>query len=234
MITISPRSRQPVREPWTLDHLVHARAVALGCSIDISTAATYTSHLQSYLTFCKIHHMPVEPTVDTLSFFTVYMCHHIRPSSVDSYLSGICNQLEGRFPAVRQARRHYLVAKTLAGCKHMFGQPSSRKDPLEIDHLRDALRAFPPISHDNLLFTILLLCGFFALHRLGELVWPDAVKLRDSRKLIWRASVRWFTSGFGYTLPSSKTDHVFEGSRIIYSSTNAPPDLDALTYERED
>lgn len=88
MISISSSSRQPVREAWTLERLLHERAVALGNAIDISTAVTYTSHLQSYLTFCKLHQRPIEPTIDTLSFYTVYMCHHILPGSVDSYLSG--------------------------------------------------------------------------------------------------------------------------------------------------
>ncbi|KAL1942047.1 hypothetical protein VTO73DRAFT_6577 [Trametes versicolor] len=51
---------------------VHERAIALGHALDKST--TYSSALNSYLTFCKIHSFPVDPTPDTLSFFVTFMC----------------------------------------------------------------------------------------------------------------------------------------------------------------
>lgn len=230
MMDISSTSRQPPRVAWTLERLVHERAIALGYAIDPSTSVTYTSHLQSYLTFCKLHERPIDPTVDTLSFYTVFMCHHIQPDSVDSYLSGICNQLEHLFPDIRTIRRHRLVAKTLQGCKKLYGEPSHRKDPLTTDNLRVLLAAFPPVSHDNILFAILVLVGFFALHRLGELTWPDSVKLRDSRKVIKRSSVRHYTGGFGYILPAHKADRVFEGSTIVIIESNAPADLNPFFY----
>ena len=70
----------------------------------ISTWDNYGSALNSYLTFVLLHNIPVEPTANTLSLYTVYMCHHIKPDSVDTYLSGICQQLEPYFPKVREAR----------------------------------------------------------------------------------------------------------------------------------
>lgn len=198
-----------------MERLIHARAVALGHSIDVSTTRTYTSHLQSYLTFCKLHQFPVEPTVDTLSFYTVYMCHHIKPSSVDSYLSGICNQLESLYPHVRVLRKHPLVTRTLAGCKRMLNTPTRRKSPLEMHHLQHLLNAYPPSSHDNRLFRALLLSAFFGLHRLGELTASDNTNLRTWRKVIHRSSVRLFDTAYGYTLPAHKADRIFEGSSVL-------------------
>ena len=57
-------------------------------------------YCNSYLMFCNLHNLPIDPTPDTLSFFTVFMSHHIHPKSVDNYLSGICNNLEGLFPDI--------------------------------------------------------------------------------------------------------------------------------------
>jgi hypothetical protein len=105
MIEISPRSRQPQREPWTMERLTYERSIALGLSIDENSNLTYTSALNSYLTFCKLHNLPIEPTEQTLSFYTVFMSSHIKPDSVDSYLSGISNQLEGFFPDVRVTKQ---------------------------------------------------------------------------------------------------------------------------------
>lgn len=209
------RSRQPARLPWTHERLVHERALALGHAIDDSTHLTYTSHLQSYLTFCKLHNFAVDPTPDTLSFFTVYMCHHIKPASVDSYLSGICNQLEPFFPHVRTSRKSALVARTLAGCKRMFGSPTQRKNPLSEEHIRRCLEAFPPLSYDNKLFRAILLAGFLGLHRLGELVRPE--KGQQWSKTVPRSSAVLHPAQrhFEYVLPTSKTDHTFEGSRIL-------------------
>src|SRR6267143_1363693 len=109
MISSSRKSRQPKREAWTHDHLLHERAVALGYAIDNSTWKGYGSALNSYFKFTRLHNFPIDPTPDTLSLFTVYMCHHIKPKSVDSYLSGICQQLETYFPDIRKERRSPLV-----------------------------------------------------------------------------------------------------------------------------
>lgn len=100
MIHSGIKSRQPAREPWPRERLERERAIALGQSIDTSTWNNYSSALNSYLEFVKIHNFLVEPTADTLSFFTVFMCFHIKPDSVDTYLSGICQQLEPFFPDV--------------------------------------------------------------------------------------------------------------------------------------
>src|SRR5437016_1969194 len=105
MITSGIPSRQPARVAWTRERLIHERALALGQAIDMSTWKNYSSALNSYLNFVCLHDFPVDPTPDTLSFFTVYMSHHIKPDSVDTYLSGICQQLEPFFPDVRKHRK---------------------------------------------------------------------------------------------------------------------------------
>ena len=88
-------SRQPTWQPWMHERLVHEHAIALGHAIDHFTKSSYNSATNSYLTFCHLHHRAVDPTPETLSFFTVFMCHHINPKSVDNYLSGICNKSRG-------------------------------------------------------------------------------------------------------------------------------------------
>jgi hypothetical protein len=121
MIPSRVKSKQPLREAWTMERLAHERAIALGAAIDNTTVLTYGSALNSYIEFCRLHGFPVEPTTDTFSFYTVFMCHHIRPASVDSYLSGICNQLETHFFQVREIRKSVMVSRTLQGCKRLRG-----------------------------------------------------------------------------------------------------------------
>lgn len=87
--------------------------LALGEAIDISTKKSYGLALNSYLNFILMHHLSAEPTDDTLSLFTVYTTHYIKPDSVDSYLSGIAHQLELFFPDVRKACSSPLVKRTL-------------------------------------------------------------------------------------------------------------------------
>lgn len=233
----SRRPRQPVRDAWTYDRLVRERAIALGHAIDSSTHLSYTSHVHSYLAFCKLHNFSIEPTPDTLSFFVVYMCHYIKPSSVDSYLSGICNQLEHLYPDIRRVRKGYLVSRTLAGCKRMLNSPTTRKAPLQVEDIELLFRLFPPISHDNLLFRALLLAGVLALHRLGELTWSDDPQLRSWRKVIKRSSARLTPTSFSYTLPSSKADHIFEGNLILITAQpgliNAVPTFTVYLRSRD-
>src|ERR1700677_479641 len=109
--------RKPHREPWTLKCLNYEHSILLRMSIDTSTATTYSSALNSYLTFCKMHALPVDPTPQTLSYYVTFQSFFINPKLVNSYLSGICNQLEPYFPNVRKNCVSSLVAHTLAGAK---------------------------------------------------------------------------------------------------------------------
>ena len=55
MIKISDTSRQPKRDAWMMDRLINERSITLGYSLDTSSFGTYTSALNSYLTFCNLH-----------------------------------------------------------------------------------------------------------------------------------------------------------------------------------
>jgi hypothetical protein len=153
MMEISATARQPHREPWTLERLNYERSILLGMSIDHSTSASYSSAVNSYLTFCKSHGLPVEPTSQTLSYYTTFQSFYINPKSVDSYLSGICNQLEPYFPDVRQNRKSALVNRTLAGAKRYRGTPTNRKSPLTVANLLTVAEDLAHSTlHDDLLF----------------------------------------------------------------------------------
>ena len=112
VMQISSTSKQPVRPAWTLERLLHERSILLGMAIDTSTRTSYTSALNSYLTFCKLHDFDINPTPETLSLFVTYQSTFINPRSVDSYLSGIANQMEVFFPDVRHNRNSALVSRT--------------------------------------------------------------------------------------------------------------------------
>jgi hypothetical protein len=218
-------SRQPSREAWSDDRLLFERAVALGCSIEPSSAATYSSAFRLYLAFCHLHNRSIEPTLDTLSFYIVFMCYHIKPQSVESYLTGICSMLEASYPNVRDIRRHRVVTRCLAGCKKLYPGPVVRKCPLtraEVGVIVDAYSG--SLNYEDHLFTALLTVGFHGLFRLGELVWPDSVLLRDHRKVIHRSSTKQLPCGFSLFLPGHKADRFFEGSTVILQQISARDD----------
>jgi hypothetical protein len=223
MITSHIRARQPLREPWSRERLVRERAIALGQAIDVSTWNNYGSALNSYLSFIRLHNFPVEPTADTLSLYTVWMCHHIKLDSVDTYLSGICQQLEPYFPRVHEARKGRLVHRTLEGCKRLRGTPTIRKRALTFDNLNTVCASYENnSSHDDLLFCTQLCVGFFALMRLGELTFPDNVALRDPRKVTKRSTVRLHATFFEFFLPGHKADRFFEGNTVIIHENPLP------------
>jgi hypothetical protein len=218
MITSGIKSRQPVREPWTRERLERERAIALGQSIDTSTWNNYSSALNSYLEFVKIHNFPVDPTAETLSFFTVFMCFHIKPDSVDTYLSGICQQLEPFFPDVRKNRKSPLVKRTLEGCMRIRAIPTSRKRAITTDDLCIVISHYASSTdHDDRLFVAQLLVGFLALMRLGELTNSDTKKLRNPLKVTKRTSVLISDEFFQFFLPGHKADKFFEGNNILLS-----------------
>ncbi|KIJ24417.1 hypothetical protein M422DRAFT_194709 [Sphaerobolus stellatus SS14] len=207
-MTLQPSSaRQPKREPWPLECLIREQAVALGHSLEASSSAAYDSHLQSYLSSCKSHNFSIEPTTDTLSFYVVYMCHHIKPASVSAYLSGICHSLEPYFPNVRSTRSsaiqpHANVRLTREDLIHI------------ISHLSSGL------SHECLLFVAMLLTGFYGLLRLGELTLPDSIHKRSSKKLILRHTLILEATRFSFILPFHKADR-FLGTDVAGHSLHS-------------
>jgi len=127
MITSHVCTWQPLCELWSWECLVHEHTIALGQAIDVSTWKNYGSALNSYLSFVQMHNMAIKLTADTLSLYTVYMCHHIKLDSVNTYLLGICHQLKPYFPNVQEIRKSHLVHHSLEECKHLRGSPTVHK-----------------------------------------------------------------------------------------------------------
>lgn len=216
-----------------MDRLLLERSILMGMAIDLTTSSSYNSAVNSYLTFCKLHNLAPEPSPDTFSLYVTWQSAHIDPKSVDSYLSGICNNLEPYYPDVRKIRKSLIVSRTLKGAKRRHGRAVKRKSPLLLSHLNEICADLSnSANHDDILFLTLLLCGFSGLHRLGELTDSDNPKLRNSAKTIRRASVREGGDHFTYVLPGNKTDAVFEGSKIVVTRFRGAPDprVHFLTY----
>ncbi|KAF8547081.1 hypothetical protein OG21DRAFT_1490536 [Imleria badia] len=96
---------------WVVEHLKasdgslyggHGPWSASSPSIPFLWVSPLTSALNSYLAFCTLHHFDPLPTVDTLSFYVTFMCQHIEPRSVRTYLTGIVAELEPFYPQVRE------------------------------------------------------------------------------------------------------------------------------------
>ncbi|KAH9858113.1 hypothetical protein C2E23DRAFT_713780, partial [Lenzites betulinus] len=171
------------------------------------------------------HSFPIDPTPDTLSLYATFMCHHIEPRSVDSYLSGICSELETFYPTVRAARSSALVSRTLKGFKRLRSKPVVRKRALSRDDLVGAIASFGGSpTYDDKLFIAIITTSFHALLRLGELVWPDNRDLQSYRKLTMRASLKVSASSFEYLLPAHKADAFFEGNRVLVQCAATAPD----------
>ena len=187
------------------------------------------------MNFIKLHEFPVEPTPDTLRLFTIYMCHHIKPTSVTTYLSGICQQLEPYFPQVRSARNSALVHRTLQGCRRLSATPTTHKRALTLDNLETVVNALTDSpDYDDQLFLAQLLTGFFALFRLGEMTYPDDPELHDPQKVTKRNSVCVSDDAFQMFLPGHKANRSFEGNIVIIRKNHHifDPHKHFITYLR--
>lgn len=204
------------RSRWPIERLIHERNIALGSSLSLSSRSTYDHALKSWLDFAKLHDFPVEPNHDTLSYYIAYESCFIEPRSVATYLSGIMNKLEPHFPGIRAVRRHHIVKRTLAGSIRLRSSPVKRKRPMLISELTAIVRTLrPSANHDDLLFVAMLSTGFFALHRIGEITQPDQQSLRDYRRLPRRTTFIFHDDRYEYMLPTSKSDRLFEGNKVV-------------------
>jgi hypothetical protein len=101
----------------------------------------------------------------------------------------------------------------------MRGTPTKRKRALTLDDLHKVINHYSSSTdHDNLLFLAMILTGFFALMRLGELTFPDDKSIRDWRKVTKRSTVQVNTKFYEFHLPHHKADRYFEGNRIIVTA----------------
>ena len=222
-MNISPSARQPDQEAWSLEHLIYECSISLSLSLHPNMHRAYSSHLNSYLTFCQIHNFPVTPTPDMLSFYIVFMSHYIQPRSVENYLSGIVSQLEPHFPEIRGVHNSDLVRRTLRGSLHRFSRPVVHCQPLSCTHLLHAINSFVrPFAYDDLCWLAQLLCGFFGLLQLGELLWSTSGD--GYTHLSSRSSVSFDGSSFSFVIQSQKSDLFHEGDTIWITQSLLPDD----------
>ena len=233
-LEVTPSYRTCQLQPVPLAKLLHERAVALAFAHDVSTLSSYSSATNMYLSFCQRQGLPFEPTPDTLSLFVVHeVLRQLEPRSINSYLSGICKEIEPFYPRVRAARSSLLVHQTLKGVMRLYSKPVKRKRALATDDLgcvRNKLSH--STEHDDLLFLAQLETGFHGLLRLGELVWPDAHNLRTYRKVTRRTTVLTTPSSYSFLLHSHKSDKTFDGDRVLIDAdVSGQQPLDAFaTY----
>ncbi|OJT12052.1 hypothetical protein TRAPUB_11404 [Trametes pubescens] len=113
----------------------------------------------------------------------------------------------------------------MKGFKRLRSKPIVRKRALTKDDLQRAVVSFGANpSHDDQLFCAILLTGFHALLRLGELVWPDNTDLQTYRKVSLRKTVKIDANSFEYLLLAHKADAFFEGNRILVQRSVSLPD----------
>lgn len=174
---ISFTSHQPHHKLWSPECLNYEHSILLGMSIDTSTTSTYSSAFNSYLTFCKMHRLSVKPTPQTLSYCVTFQSFHINHQSVNSYL---CNQHEAFFPNIQKNHPSILTTCMLAGAKHYWSSPTTRKSPLTVAILVTiSMDLASSTNHDDLLFNVQLNTGFTGLFHLGEMTWPNKISLCD-------------------------------------------------------
>ena len=94
-------------------------------------------------------------------------------------------------------------------CKHALTTSDLQKVLLDLAHSQ---------SHDDFLFRTMLLTGFFALMRLGELSFPNDISLRNWKKVTKWSTVTVSPDQYAFHLPFHKADPFFEGNHVIIKS----------------
>jgi hypothetical protein len=208
--------------PSTLTQLL---VEALENAWDCSTCQVYLSHLKSYLKFVRLHKLDPEPNETTLALFIVYMSQHIKPSSVESYLTGITHYLLTYYPEISKWHSAPIVHQTLCGCKKLYNTPVARKQALTLHDLTVITKHyFRSTLHDDLLFVVLLLTGFFGLLQLGELVYPEDKTLDNPRKIVQQKSLTLVASSFSFQLPYHKANKFFKGNTVLIKTNTTSND----------
>ena len=183
----APRLARPSLKLEDLDARVsHLQNHAL----EKSTVGGYSTGARDYLRFCRIHHLPLDPTPQTLSRYIAYTSLSI--GSGPKYLTGVRHFLHDLYPSFDASRASPLVQATIRGSKKVRADPVRRKQPIRTTHLAACVdTAHRTHDYDDLLFATIVSCCFYACHRSGELV-LNGKKDVDWRKIIKRSSPPFF------------------------------------------
>ena len=219
----APRQAHPPLKLEDLDaRVLHLQSHAL----EQSTVGGYSTGARHYLHFCRLHHLPLDPTPQTLSRYIAYTSLSI--ASGPKYLTGARHFLQDLFPDFKGNRASPLVQATIRGSRKIRADPVRRKQPIRISHLSAFLdTARRTRAYDDLLFATIVICCFYACHRSGELVLKGK-KSVDWRKIIKRSSLHFSTGYAGYRLPYHKTDPFFTGTDILFSSQDTADPVSLL------
>ena len=125
---------------------------------------------------------------------------------------------------MNSSRSIHLFAKTGPLLLWCFSNPVQQKSPLTWDDLKHVYNHLPrSLSHDNLLFLIMLPVGFFGLLCLGELVQPNSSSHHSVAEISWRHDVSTRLSSPSSSLSPRLMWCLFEGDQVaIQKSTTAP------------
>lgn len=231
MILALLASRKPRRQVIPMDKLHQLLHHALQNAWDPSTKMAYQSHLNSYADFILLHCIDFEPNPLTLSLFIVFMSQHIKPTSVEGYLTGIIHSLLPLYPKILDWRTSLMVRQTLCGCKKSYNTAVLRKRPLSMTDLNHVANIYiTHRSYDDLLFLAQLLVGFYGLLCLGELCYLDSPNLNRPTKMTARESLQISPSSLEFLLPYHKADHYFEGNKVLILANPSSTDSIAAMY----
>ena len=221
---LSPRAARPSLGLEDLDARVsHLQANAL----EKSTLGGYSTGARDYIHFCRLHHLPLDPTPLTLSRYIAYTSLSI--ASGPKYLTGARHFLHDLYPNFDDSRASPLVQATIRGSKKVRADPVRRKLPLRIEHLSAFVNSARRTgAYDDLLFATIMSCCFYGCHRSGELVLKSK-KTIDWRKIIKRSSLHFSTGYAGYRLPYHKSDPFYVGTDILFSTQESADPVSLLS-----
>ena len=219
-----PSSTRPPSSLKDLDARVsHLQSHAL----EKSTVKGYSTGARDYARFCRLHHLSLDPTPQTLSRYIAYTSLSI--GSGPKYLTGARHFLQQFYPSFDINRANAAVQATIRGSKKVRADPVHRKLPIRIEHLLSFVAiACTTRDYDDLLFATIVSCCFYGCHRSGELVLKSK-KGVDWRKIIKRSSLRFSPGYAGYRLPYHKTDPFFRGTDILFSGQEFADPITLLT-----
>lgn len=127
--------------------------------------------------------------------------------SINTYLSGIVNQLKTHFfDIICTAHKSLLVSCALWAVKQHYSIPTLQKLALTADNILAIFDSYGPNpDHNDLLFAAQVSAGTNCLMQLAKITSPDKLSLYDYCKVSMHHFVEFLLNAFSFWLPGHKT-----------------------------
>jgi integrase len=166
--------------------------------------------------FCTAYSLKAFPaTAYAIRLYMAFLAETCSGATIANYVTAIRTFCQTNEIPCDGIKDNYTISQSIKALKHL--KPSTNRRPKEaitVRHLENIFKQLDLNIRDHAGFWSMLTLGFYGLLRLGEITQHS-----DPRRHLTQKHIEYHPRGVILTLPASKTDQYFKGTKLFIKAT---------------